>query len=101
MNTVIIMRGTLTMTIAASLAALAFAGAKPAVATPAGAALAYGETNAGVVEHVARRDRYVRRWNRGYSWGYPGYAYRPYYRPYYRPTPITTTAIRIGGAGQA
>lgn len=70
------------MTIAAGVAALAFAGANPALATPAGAALTYGESNAGVVEHVARRDRYVRKWRRGPY--YRGYAYRPYYwgRPY-------------------
>ena len=74
------------MTIAAGVAALAFAGVKPALATPAAAALTYGESNAGVVEKVGRRDRYVRRWNRGpYYRGYPGYAYRPYYRPYYGP----------------
>jgi hypothetical protein len=80
---VIVMRGSLTLTLAAGIAALAFAGAQPAAATPAGAAIAYGESNAGVVEHVGRRDRYVRRWNRGpYYRGYPGYAYRPYYRPY-------------------
>lgn len=68
------------MTVAAGVAALAFA--KPAAATPASAALAYGEGNAGVVEQVGRRERYVRKWRGG-----PYYAYRPYYYgPYvYRP----------------
>jgi hypothetical protein len=76
------MRGTLTLTIAAGVAALVFAGTKPALATPAGVALAYGENHTGVVEQIGRRDRYARKWHRGPY--YRGYAYRPYYwgRPY-------------------
>jgi hypothetical protein len=73
------MRGTLIAALAVGFAALVFAG-KPAAATPANAALAYGETNAGVVEQVGRKYRYSRRYRRGPY--YRGYAYRPYYRSY-------------------
>ena len=76
------MRGTVFAAIAASFVALVFAG-KPATATPATAALGYGENHAGVGEQVGRRERYVRKWRRApYYGGY--YAYRPYYwcRPY-------------------
>lgn len=56
---------------------------------PATAALAYGETNAGVL-HVVKKYRYSRNWHgrpyyQGYAYGYRPYAYRPYgnyYRPY-------------------
>ena len=74
------MRGTLYTAIAASFVALAFAG-QPATAAPATTAFTYGENNAGVVEQIARRDRYARRYYRGPY--YRGYAYRPYWgRPY-------------------
>lgn len=76
------MRGTFFTAIAAAFVALVFAG-KPATAAPATAALAYGETNAGIVEQVARKYRYSRKYRRGPY--YRGYAYRsPYWgRPYY------------------
>ena len=74
------MRGTLFTAIAAAFVALVLAG-KPATAAPATAALAYGESHAGVVEQVGRKYRYSRNYRRGPY--YRGYAYRPYYRPYY------------------
>ena len=70
---VTIMRGTVVAGIAAAFAALIFAAPKTAQAGPAAAALAFGETNAGVVEQVGKRYRHVRKWRRG-----PYYAYRPY-----------------------
>jgi hypothetical protein len=81
-TTVITMHGTLIPVIAVGFAALVFAGPKAAVAAPATAALTYGETNAGVVDQVARKYRYTRKWRGGPY--YRGYAYRhrPYYRPY-------------------
>ncbi len=80
---VIAMRGVLIPVIAAGFAALIFAGPKPAAATPAGAALAYGESHAGIVEQVGKRYRYSRNYRRAPY--YRGYAYRPNYwgRPYY------------------
>ena len=75
------MRGTLIATVAAGFAALVFAGAKPAAATPASAALSYDQNNAGMVEEVGRRERYARKWRRG-----PRFAHRYHRGPYwYRP----------------
>ena len=78
------MHGTLIPVIAVGFAALVFAGSKAVVAAPASAALAYGESNIGVVEQVGRKYRYSRKYRRGPY--YRGYAYRPYggyaYRPY-------------------
>jgi len=72
------MRGPVITAIAAFLAALVIAGAKPTLAAPAAAALAYGKAEVGVVEPV----RHYRKW-RYRSYAYP-YYYRPYYyRPYY------------------
>ena len=78
------MRRTLIVALAVGFAALVFAG-RPATAAPATAALAYGESHAGIVEEVGRKYRYSRKWRRGPY--YRGYAYRPYYRPYYRGRP--------------
>jgi hypothetical protein len=78
---VITMRGILIPVLAAGFAALAFAGPKPAAATPASAALGYGESNVGVVEKVGRKYRYSRNYRRAPY--YRGYAYRGYWgRPY-------------------
>jgi hypothetical protein len=75
------MRGTLIPIIAAGFAALVFVPSKPAAAVPASAAIAYGESNVGVVEQVGRKYRYSRKYRRAPY--YRGYAYRPYgYRPY-------------------
>jgi hypothetical protein len=67
------MRATFITAIAAAFATVIFAAPTPAAALPAAKALAYGETNAGTVEQVARKYRYSRKWRRG-----PAYAYRPY-----------------------
>jgi hypothetical protein len=67
------MRGTVITATALAFGALILAGAQPAQATPAAAALGYGKTDAGVVEQVARKYRYSRKWRGG-----PYYAYRPY-----------------------
>jgi hypothetical protein len=76
------MRGTFFTAIAVAFAALVFAGGKPALAAPATAALAYGESQVGIVEQVGRKYRYSRKYRRGPY--YRGYAYRsPYWgRPY-------------------
>jgi hypothetical protein len=68
----------------AAVAALVLAAPRPAAATAATTAVHYGQTDAGMVQHV--RHRY---WRRSYPYAY-GYGYRPYgygYRPYgyYRP----------------
>ena len=83
--------GTLIPAFAACFAVLIFAGPQPSAAMPASAALAYAETNAGVVQDVGNKKYWNKRYryrgygNRNY---YRPYAYnRPYYRPYayYRP----------------
>jgi hypothetical protein len=70
------MREALIPVVAVGFAALIFAGPKPAAAAPTSAALAYGESNVGVVEQVGRKYRYSRKYRRGPY--YRGYAYRPY-----------------------
>ena len=82
------MREVLIPVVAVGFAALIFAGPKPAAAAPTSAALAYGESNVGVVEQVGRKYRYSRKYRRG---------------PYYRGLPIGPMAIGGGptaiGAG--
>ena len=70
------MRGTLTPALVACLGALLFAAPKPASAMPAGGALDYGQTNAGVVQEVGDRNykggnykgrNYSKNWNKRYK----------------------------------
>jgi len=90
------MRGFLVTALAACLAIFVLAGAKPASALPAKAALNYSHTNADLVE--VKRYKYKNRYKRGRYYGYNRgryYGYnrgryygRGYYRPYgyrYRP----------------
>jgi len=82
------MRGFLVTALAACLAIFVLAGAKPASALPAKAALNYSHTNADLVE--VKRYKYKNRYKRGRYYGYNRGRYygRGYYRPYgyrYRP----------------
>jgi hypothetical protein len=89
------MRGTLIPAIAVGFAVFVLAGPKPALSTPAAASLAYGETDASLLQDVAKKHRYSRNWNkrpryRGYAYRYRSYGYwnQPYayydYPYYYR-----------------
>lgn len=91
-----------------ALAAFVFAAPKSASATPAGPAVHYGETHAGMVQEVGRRYRRGRYVVPYYGYGY-GYGYRPYgygygYRPYgygygYRPYGYYRPYAYYGGYG--
>ena len=94
------MRGAIITALVATLAIFAFAGAKPASALPAAAALDYSQPSGDLVQ--------VKKWYRNRYRGpyYRPYRYnRPYYRPYYRLTtgPITgrttgpITGLTTGG----
>jgi hypothetical protein len=71
------MRATFIAAIAAAFAVAIFAAPKPAQAVPASTALAYGDTDAGMVQRVHKKYRYGRKWRRG-----PYYAHRHYWGPY-------------------
>jgi hypothetical protein len=81
-----LMRGFFVTALAACVAIFVFAGAKPASALPAKAALNYSHTNADLVEV---KKWYKKRYYRGgrYYRGprYRSYRYRPYYGYRYRP----------------
>ena len=73
-----IVQRTLLPIVAGCVAAVFFAVPKPASATNVAVpAVHYGETNAGMVQEVGRRDWRGRRYVAPYAYGY-----RPYYRPY-------------------
>ena len=91
------MRGAIITAFAATLAIFVFAGAKPASALPAAAALNYSQPNGDLVQvrryRYYRRPYYRNRYYRPYRYYQPYRYYRPYYyqprpyyyRPYYRP----------------
>lgn len=86
------MQRSLTLAGCVAVAAIICAAPKPALATASAVpAVAYGETDASMVQEVGRRywrgRRYVRPYGYGYGYrpyGYYGYYGRPYgyYRPY-------------------
>jgi hypothetical protein len=87
------MRGVLVTALTATLAIFVFAGAKPASALPAAAALNYSQTNGDLIQvkrWYKRRYRYPRRYYgrryyRPYRYYYRPYGYYRPYRYYYRP----------------